>query len=142
MAQQSLQSILKDHGLRVTEARMAVLRVLIQSAAALSRGEIAEALPGCSYDKATLYRTLDAFVDKGLAHQVPTRGRTRLYAVTLEEVEHHEEAHHAHFICEQCRQVFCLPDTSLSGPGPATEADGFVVHEREVRLKGLCPDCH
>lgn len=142
MSDHHLKELLRNFGLKVTDARIKVLSVLTNSDEALSHSDIQERLDDTQIDKVTLYRTLNAFEEKGLAHKVATEDRNWRYAVHLEHTANGEpDEQHAHFVCHECERIYCFP---VEGEGKLVSIQnkqGFVIEEQEIRLHGRCPDC-
>lgn len=137
-----LSDILHSYDLRATDTRLQVLNVLINSKAALSHHEIAGALKQSLIDKVTIYRTLDAFEKKGLIHKVASKDRNWMYAIQLKKEEPVKvDRSHAHFICNQCGRIYCLPVTGFNPSPDEGKIKGFKIETRELRYHGLCPDC-
>lgn len=137
-----IKDLLRDHGLKITPVRLRVLEILLKSDTALSHGDITEQLADESIDKVTLYRTLNAFNEKGIVHKVATEDRNWLYAILVSGEKHVEpEYSHAHFICDDCEKIFCLPMNLSSTDQDLTLRNGFLIKQQEVRLHGLCPSC-
>ena len=94
-----VSQFLRNHGLRVTPSRQAVLQVFATHGYALSHADI-ERLLGNRQDRVTLYRTLRSFLDNGLIHAIPDERGTPYYALCQDsctrEVHQHE---HLHFRC-------------------------------------------
>ena len=137
-----LKDTLHQFGLKVTNARIKVLQVLMQSQVALSHGDILSRINGDDLDKVTLYRTLGSFVSVGLAHKVATEDRNWLYGHLPADGQQNGIDEHAHFICDSCERIYCLPheaDDELTAP--VTE-NGFVIRSQEYRLHGICPECN
>lgn len=137
------REILQEHGLKVTETRIQVLDVLMDSDVALSHSDITARLRDDCPDKVTLYRTLNAFVSCGLAHKVATEDRNWLYALQMQENDTSLQANdHAHFICDSCDRIYCVPlDAEYLEPAVSSER-GFIIKSQEFRLHGTCPDCN
>ena len=95
---------LKQHGLRMTHQREAVLQAMHQSPQAVSVETIyaraADTLP--NLDLSTVYRTLDLFQQFGLVSVVHVQG-VRYY----EHIGLHEP--HVHLSCTQCGKIFNVP---------------------------------
>ncbi|AXJ01038.1 Fur family transcriptional regulator, ferric uptake regulator [Cyclonatronum proteinivorum] len=146
MKQEQLKKILRNADLKITKVRLRVLELLMESKAAMSHAQITDALEGLDLDKVTLYRTLNTFVDVGLAHKVATDERNWLYAIYSEDVHncaegHQHESAHAHFICEACDKIYCFPFEEKPIDLKKAEQQGFSVRQHEVRLHGTCPVC-
>jgi len=119
-----------------TEARVAILQVLIQAARPLRQDQIAEQLTARAMNKATVYRTLQSLIEVGLVHRAFTYGR----AAYFELADHcTEQQCHPHFTCTSCGVTHCLMDVLL--PMAKVSQRGFVVNRQQVRLEGLCPTC-
>ena len=137
------REILRNHKLKATSIRLSVLELLSGSSVAMSHAQISDLLDDESIDKVTLYRTLNTFVEKGLAHKVATEDRNWLYAIFDDHVHEHEDAshNHAHFICDECDKIYCFPiDEDLLSVSKRN-LPGFEIKHQEIRLHGRCPVC-
>ncbi len=138
-----LSNILHSYNLRITDTRLQVLNVLIDSKTALCHHEIATALQKYLIDKVTIYRTLNAFEKKGLIHKVANKDRNWQYAIYLKDKEKADiNRSHAHFICDKCERIYCMPINGADQIPDVPCPGDFVVTEKELRLHGLCPECH
>ncbi|MBP3193149.1 Fur family transcriptional regulator [Natronogracilivirga saccharolytica] len=137
------REVLQKHGLKATATRIRVLEVLMNSDIALSHNDITERLDDASPDKVTLYRTLNAFVSCGLAHKVATEDRNWLYALQMHDGgTSMQPDDHAHFICDECERIYCLPmDAEYLKPAVPSDR-GFIIKSQEFRLHGTCPECN
>jgi Fur family ferric uptake transcriptional regulator len=110
----------------------------MQQKGALSHGDI-EKKVGATFDRVTIYRTLQTFLDKGIIHAIPSADNAIRYALCQEECgpgHHHHQ--HIHFICSRCKQTFCLDDIvtpDLRLP------KGYQSQEVDVLVKGICKQC-
>ncbi len=137
-----LKDILHQYGLKGTTARIIVLDVLVQSQVALSHADILSRIHGEDLDKVTLYRTLSSFVSVGLAHKVANEDRNWLYALLLQNNRRVGIDDHAHFICDQCERIYCLPMDAEDTISVPVMDNGFVIRSHEYRLHGTCPECN
>ncbi len=138
-----LKRILHQYGLKVTVNRINVLRVLMDSPSALSHTDIISRIDDRKLDKVTLYRTLDAFTGCGLAHKVANEERNWLYALHMHgnnPVPSGDD--HAHFICDHCDRIYCLPMGYEETQPLVKRYNGFVIRSHEYRLHGTCPKCN
>ncbi|MEI7472154.1 MAG: transcriptional repressor [Chitinophagaceae bacterium] len=133
-----LLDILKRNGLSVTESRKSILALFLQREAALAHADI-EKSTNESFDRVTVYRTLQTFVEKGIIHNIPTTDNSILYALckdNCEEGHHHDN--HVHFICTDCEKTICLEDVTV----PHVKLPkGFKPHHAAMIVKGICDDC-
>lgn len=130
------QLIRHAHG-RVTPTRTRVLTTLLDAERALTHLEVAERLaPAVALDRVTLYRTLDWLVEQALAHRVAGEDRTWRFNASPGGAP----AHHAHFNCTRCGQIFCIealtPALALQLP------PDFHAQQIELSIKGLCAGCN
>ncbi|SRR5579862_676547 len=133
-----IDSILKRNNLSVTSGRKRILELFLENAAALSHGDI-EKRAGEKFDRVTVYRTLQSFVDKGIIHSIPTADNSILYALCKDNCsEGHHRDNHLHFVCNRCGNTFCLENT----PTPLINLpENFVASKVEVVVHGICSDC-
>ena len=130
--------ILKKHHLSVTDARKKIAALFLDTTGALEHADIEKAT-GENFDRATVYRTLQSFVDKGIIHTIPTIDNTILYALCKDNCEdgHHHD-NHVHFVCDDCSKTVCLeqvavPDVQLP--------KGFKSKQKTMLVNGVCDDC-
>jgi Fur family ferric uptake transcriptional regulator len=129
---------LRNHGLRVTDTRMAVLDLLQRSSKALSQADVERALPEQA-DRVTLFRVLQAFEENGLAHRVQdTKGVARYASCAPGCSTHKHHDVHAHFRCTDCGDVYCLESVTLP---KVSIPKGFTLKESHLQLEGSCKAC-
>ena len=130
--------ILKRNKLSVTASREKILNLFFENPGALAHGDI-EKKAGEKFDRVTVYRTLQAFVEKGIIHTIPTADNSVRYALckdNCEEGHHHD--HHVHFVCNNCHITYCLDDVvtpELKLP------KGYTFTHIEVVAEGICKNC-
>lgn len=136
--QRSINEILKKNQLSVTESRKKILELFIHSKGALAHGDI-EKLSSEHFDRVTVYRTLQTFVEKGIIHSIPTADNSVRYALCKDDCSagHHHD-NHVHFVCDKCSTMFCLDHVHV----PAVEVpSGFLTKQTDVLISGICPNC-
>jgi len=130
------RNMLKRARLYCTEARIAILKVLLLAARPLRQDQVAEQVAPPAMNKVTVYRTLESLVAAGLVHRAFTQDR----AWYFELADHCTDRQcHPHFTCTHCGVTHCLTDISL--PMARIPQRGFVIHRQQVQLEGLCPAC-
>lgn len=131
-------SILKRNHLSNTDSRRAILEIFLQSENALAHNDI-EKITGERFDRVTVYRTLQTFIDKGIVHTIPTADNATRYALCRENCtggHHHDD--HVHFICEVCGRTTCLDHTHI----PSVKLPkGYDATQINMIVNGICPDC-
>ncbi|WP_126245841.1 MULTISPECIES: Fur family transcriptional regulator [Chitinophaga] len=130
--------LLRSSNLSVTDTRVKILELFLKSNGALEHADF-EKLTGKSFDRVTIYRTLQTFLDKGIVHKIPTTDTSVRYAICKSECREHEHHdHHVHFRCEECGSTQCLDETDV----PAiTLPQGYAMHNVEVVVSGVCKSC-
>ena len=130
--------ILKRNGLSVTASRTKILDLFLAAEGALAHADI-EKNTDSAYDRVTVYRTLQTFVEKGIVHQIPTTDNSILYALCKQDCEEgHHHDNHVHFVCNQCEKTFCLDDVIV----PEVKLPkGFTPEEASMIVAGVCIDC-
>jgi Fur family ferric uptake transcriptional regulator len=130
--------ILKRNGLSVTASRTKILDLFLAAEGALAHADI-EKNTDAAYDRVTVYRTLQTFVEKGIVHQIPTTDNSILYALCKQDCEEgHHHDNHVHFVCNQCEKTFCLDDVIV----PEVKLPkGFTPVEASMIVAGVCIDC-
>ena len=128
--------MLKEAGLYCTEARVTILKVLMEVHRPLRQDDIGGQLDHRTLNKVTVYRTLDSLVEAGLVHRAFTHDR----AWYFELADHCTEKQcHPHFTCTNCGVTRCL--TGISLPMAKIPEKGYIISRQQVRLEGLCPAC-
>jgi Fur family ferric uptake transcriptional regulator len=128
--------MLKEAGLYCTEARVAIMKVLMEAAGPLSQDQISGQLESRTLNKVTVYRTLESLAEAGLVHHAFMEDRAWHFELADHCTEHQC---HPHFTCTRCGVTQCMTDITL--PMAVIPRKGFVITRQQVRLEGLCPAC-
>ncbi len=121
-------------GLRVTRARVEVLRALRSAGRPVTHQDLTDDVSEHSLDRVTVYRNLNKLVGAGLVRLVCHVG-----GVARFEARQHGHVH-PHFVCVECGVVQCLEGTS-SPTIAVSERWRASVDRATVQLSGACPDC-
>lgn len=133
-----IHQLLKRNQLSITESRSKILELFLQQNGALAHADI-EKRSGTDFDRVTVYRTLQTFVEKGIIHTIPTADNSIRYALCKDEcIEGHHYDHHIHFVCQECSNTICLEDITV--PEVKLPA-GYQVTQVEVVVNGICKEC-
>jgi Fur family transcriptional regulator, ferric uptake regulator len=130
--------ILKKNQLSVTDSRKKILELFLKSNGALAHADI-EKITGEHFDRVTVYRTLQTFVEKGIIHLIPTTDNAILYALCKQNCQagHHHD-NHVHFICESCTKTICLDEVTVP---TVLLPKGFTPTQAAMVVNGICVDC-
>ena len=133
-----VNDILRRNQLSVTDSRKSILDLFLHSNGALAHADI-EKQTGEKFDRVTVYRTLQAFMEKGIIHTIPTSDNSIRYALCKDDcTEGHHHDNHVHFICDLCGTTYCLdhviiPEVKLP--------DGYKPSRTDVVVSGKCSRC-
>jgi len=133
-----IDELLRKNQLSVTGSRKSILELFLATDGALAHADI-EKQTGEQFDRVTVYRTLQSFMEKGIIHTIPTADNSIRYALCRDNCTggHHHD-NHVHFLCSRCSRTTCLdavtiPDVKLPR--------GFKPIEKQMIVTGICGDC-
>ncbi len=129
-------SRLRQHGLRVTAPRVAVLEALNSvphASADVVQSSVRERIGSVSTQ--AVYDVLAAFERAGLVRRIEPAGHPARFETRVHD-------NHHHLVCRGCGRIDDV-DCAV-GTAPCLDASaalGFVVDEAELTFWGLCPAC-
>jgi Fur family peroxide stress response transcriptional regulator len=130
----------REHGLSVTQQRLAIFEALAASREHPSAEQLHRAvqrrIPTLSL--ATVYKNLEALKAIGAVADVNPLHEEARYEAALPGTGA-GKAHH-HLVCTSCKKVRDLHDRQLDGLR-VRDAQGFDLRAVRVQAEGLCPDC-
>lgn len=131
-------SLLKATNTKQTETRDRILKKILNSARPITANDLHKSVSAkSSVDLATVYRTLKVFSEKGLIRQLHIDGDTIYYEKACEH-----NPLHAHFYCDECREVECLNPFGFSESASFINmAKGKNIRSVELVIKGRCEKC-
>lgn len=128
-----IKTLLKDQGFSATKTRMSVLRLLLSTQPA-SLHDLITALP--NVDRATVYRTIDLFVDLGIAKKVYTGFKYRI------ELGDDFQTHHHHLSCLRCGTIIDVHTPEIEYAIEQTARNnGFRALRHDLDIAGYCANC-
>lgn len=126
-------------GIKLTELREAVLRVLLSSHQALGAYDIIEKLSkgGRRLAPISVYRIIEVLAQAGLIHRLESKNA--FFACLA---HHDNEKSVVVLVCENCHRVAeaNAPEAWLALKS-LTQANGFRVSETVLELQGTCASC-
>lgn len=133
-----LNDILRKNQLSVTGSRKSILELFLRSNGALAHGDI-EKMTGEKFDRVTVYRTLQSFMEKGIIHTIPTADNSIRYALCKDDCsEGHHHDNHVHFVCTTCGRTTCIDSVTV----PEVKLPkGFRPTETQMIVNGVCEQC-
>lgn len=142
--QEQFKSLLKQHGLKVTTQRVAILEVLSSRPGKhLTAEEIYDYVKKKYPDIgiATVYRTIQMLSELSLIDKLNLDDGFVRYEISKKDKE---EAchHHHHLICLDCGNIYAFQDDLLETlENRIRDTMGFEVVDHEVKLYGHCKKC-
>jgi Fur family ferric uptake transcriptional regulator/Fur family zinc uptake transcriptional regulator len=106
------EDLLRERGIRPTELRKEVLRILFGAGRPLSWKDTFTRFTEKRVNKVSLYRTLSLLEEKGLVHKILGTDGAWHYCAHLVEGKKCP-GNHPHFLCLACGRMFCLEDQPL-----------------------------
>jgi Fur family zinc uptake transcriptional regulator len=132
------EALCRERGVRLTNQRKTVLRLLCGSDKPLSAYDLLDRMRGTVKNPAppTVYRALDFLLEHGLAHRLES-----LHAYV--GCTHPQHPHASQFlICGDCGEVAEVENPSIAKSlRAAGEALGFRTQRPIVELLGTCAQC-
>jgi Fur family ferric uptake transcriptional regulator len=133
-----LKEALKDGGLRYTQQRQAVWDELCSTSDHRDAEDIYVTLVrnGLPVSRATVYRTIEVLVKKGLARKLDIGdGRSRY---EMRE----DNSHHDHLICVNCGRIEEFVDLNIEKlQKDIAKHHGYILQTHKLQLYGLCGNC-
>ncbi len=131
--------LLKKSGLRRTAAREAILQLLTNAGRPLSHQDIFKRQKRAgSFDRVTLYRTLETLQGAGLLHRIQGTDGTWRFCRHNYGSQDKCAGNHIHFLCSKCDRMFCLPEQRLPWISPPA---GATIHSKQLVVHGHCAAC-
>ncbi len=133
-----MRELLRRQSLRATAPRVAVLVALHERGTPMTHESVMDDLGVGAFDRATVFRILSDLSEQGLLRRMDLGDR--VWRFELLDACRAVADDHAHFLCEDCGAVSCLPPLELravQGPLPI-ELQGAEI---KLRVSGRCADC-
>lgn len=140
-----LNEKLQEHGYKMTSQRVEILKYMINNEQKhLSSEEIYDGIKeyNPNIGLATIYRTLQLFVDVGILSKVDFNdGRSRYELIDNEDVHNHH-----HLICVNCGKIYEVEEFENNITPTlekAIEKDyNFKILNHSIKFYGLCEKCN
>ncbi len=132
----SLSTMLRKQGFRMTPQRLAILKVLSDAGRHLSPSDVyasaSKNIPGLT--EATVYRTLEFLARQDVVLAAHIGNGKMVYEMA--ECDHH------HLICRACGNTLQIDHALLQKLYEQLEgASGYRLTTSHLTFFGLCPDC-
>lgn len=136
----SLIQQLKQHHLKMTECRKAMIETVVEMNRPFSADELLHAIERRhSIHRATVYRDIAWFVKAGVLKELSFIGIPSTY------YEVYTDSHHHHFICEQCHSIVDVNTDEAEACITQVEkkliSKGLQVRSHNLKFYGVCNNC-
>jgi Fur family transcriptional regulator, ferric uptake regulator len=134
-----LKKIVKQKGLKYTEQREIVLKILLHAKDHLSAeevyNEIKKEYPDSNIGIATVYRALGFLEEVDLIASITFGADGKKY-------ESNAKSHHDHLICTSCGKIVEFIDEEIEKrQDRIAKKNGFKITSHSMQLYGTCQDC-
>ena len=132
------ERLCKARGARLTKLRRRVLELVWSSHRPVGAYDLLRRLSRERDGAAppTVYRALDFLLDQGLIHRIESRNA---FVGCADPTRHHAGQF---LLCADCGVAAELDDPAINEAiARRAAALGFVVEDRTIELRGLCPQC-
>jgi Fur family ferric uptake transcriptional regulator len=124
-------------GYRLTPQREMIVEAIAHAGGHVTAEEIYERVKGRTraINLATVYRTLDLLVEKGLANRLVLKEGGAVYATA-------QHGPHIHLICRRCGRVFLAEQALIIPLGEQLQSKyHFTPDLQHLSISGLCAEC-
>lgn len=128
---------LRQAGQRVTDQRLTVASALAASRRQVTAGELWEQVRARHprLGRATVFRTLEALTDAGLARRLEREGHVYAYVAC-------RPAHHHHLACRVCGTVEDVGEEFVTDLNDRARRQlGFEIEDARLDFYGVCRRC-
>ena len=137
MTKEDIKKLLRTRNLKATELRLDLLKIISSFSKAVSYKEIQNSL--IKFDRVTLYRTLNTFINRGILHKIIFEDNQSFYALcSMECTSDKHQCQHIHFQCNHCKEVSCIESKNSI----QLDISNHFVDDIEITASGLCQRCH
>lgn len=128
---------LRESDLKVTPARLAILKLLELTETPVDVASIISYLDkhAIKTDPATVFRIMNIFTQRGIAKQIELQEGKSRYELSTDS-DHH------HLICEKCGSIQDISDCGIDMlEKEIIKMKGFTVNRHSLEFFGICHSC-
>lgn len=134
---EKIVQLLESKGIRPTAMRLMTFKRLAELEVAISLGDLEKDFKVS--ERSTLFRTMKAFEEKGIVHQIEDGTGVIKYALCEENCECEVGNDlHLHFHCNNCNETVCLTEHKIPH---ISLPDGYITEDINLVVKGICEKC-
>ncbi|WP_024615197.1 Fur family transcriptional regulator [Clostridium sp. Ade.TY] len=131
-----IQNVLRDKKIKVTKARVEILKVLLNKKDGVTAEEILMVCKaeGVNINLSTVYRTLDSFHEKKIVDKFILEDGVSSYKI-------HKHNHKHLLECDICHKEVEMPCPIVQIEELIKRQTGFTLTEHNIEIKGICEEC-
>ena len=123
---EKIVQLLESKGIRPTAMRLMTYKRLVELKVAISLGDLEKDFKVS--ERSTLFRTMKAFEEKGIVHQIEDGTGVIKYALCEENCECEVGNDlHLHFHCNNCNETVCLTEHKIPH---ISLPDGYITEDK------------
>ena len=132
---QLFKSLLAEHGLHITRARLATFQLLVGAGPQTIRQILSNAKG--QVDRVTIYRNIELFEKLGIVHRIYIGWKYKI------ELSDQFVAHHHHLSCLGCGKTIDIKDETHIDEFISKVAGDFNFEPKrhQFEIEGYCQDC-
>ncbi len=127
MLTMSIEDIVKNKNIKLTTARVSLLKIFKEAKRPLSYEDIKADI---SMDKATFYRNITKFEQESVLNSFESNDKKRYFEL--------KATPHAHFVCIKCNAVECIKNFDCVN-NFAQKLEGYEINN--IIINGICKKC-
>jgi Fur family ferric uptake transcriptional regulator len=127
---EDLRTILKQHHISITKARLAMLQVFLKTNGAVTYNYFLNH-PSLQLNRVTIFRVLNLFSNKNIIHRIPATDNINRYLLLQAPA-----VVHSNFMCTKCKRI--IPLETIVSPKVKLPKD-CIQQNVEIIIGGLCP---
>lgn len=131
-----IQKILRGKKIKVTKARIEILKVLLDKKDGITAEEILGVCKdeGVNINLSTVYRTLDSFHENKIVDKYILEDGVSSYKI--------HKHNHSHLLeCDICHKEVEMPCPIGQIEELIKRQTGFTLTEHNIEIKGICEEC-
>lgn len=133
------KSVLQENSQRITLPRLGVLKILKSNHNPLTMSEIHDLINKENLKKkidlATIYRTINLFVDLKIVSEVNFRDEFKRYELVFDRHHHH------HIVCKKCKKIENVEQCLTNEIEKMLVKKGYKDISHSLEFFGVCKEC-
>lgn len=133
------KEVLQRNAQRITLPRLEVLRILKSNHNPLTMSEIHDKVnllhPKKKIDLATIYRTVNLFVELKIVSEVNFRDEFKRYELVFDRHHHH------HIVCKKCKKIENVELCLMNEIEKMLVKKGYKDISHSLEFFGVCKEC-